>query len=63
MKFISHLFVHLQESLGKMLTDNTTLQYLDVSSNYLGKDFFSRKVGPALKTNTSLKTLRYAFVV
>ncbi|KAJ8321968.1 hypothetical protein KUTeg_000439, partial [Tegillarca granosa] len=33
-------------------------EYLDVSSNYFGKDYFSRCVGPALKTNTSLKTLR-----
>ena len=28
-----------------MLTDNQTLQYLDVSGNYLGKDYFSRQVG------------------
>jgi hypothetical protein len=41
-----------------MLEENSTLQYLDVSSNYLGKDYFSRKVGPTLKTNTALKTLR-----
>ncbi|XP_052803318.1 uncharacterized protein LOC128233605 [Mya arenaria] len=46
------------ECIGKLLTENKTLQYLDVSSNYLGKDFFSRKVGPALKANNALKTLR-----
>ncbi|KAL4228631.1 hypothetical protein ACF0H5_011679 [Mactra antiquata] len=46
------------DCVGRMLEENKTLQYLDVSSNYLGKDYFSRKCGPALKVNTSLKTLR-----
>ncbi|XP_052212541.1 uncharacterized protein LOC127831603 [Dreissena polymorpha] len=46
------------DCIGKMLTENKTLRYLDVSSNYLGKDYFSRKVGQALKENTCLKTLR-----
>ncbi|CAC5367795.1 unnamed protein product [Mytilus coruscus] len=46
------------ECLGKMLTQNKTLVYLNVSSNSLGKDYFSRCVGPALKVNTTLKTLR-----
>ncbi|XP_045210363.2 uncharacterized protein LOC123561819 [Mercenaria mercenaria] len=46
------------DCIGKLLEENSSLQYLDVSSNYLGKDYFSRIVGPALKTNTALKTLR-----
>ncbi|XP_063437505.1 uncharacterized protein LOC134718750 [Mytilus trossulus] len=46
------------ECLGKMITQNKTLVYLNVSSNSLGKDYFSRCVGPALKVNTTLKTLR-----
>ncbi|ESP02588.1 hypothetical protein LOTGIDRAFT_171908 [Lottia gigantea] len=44
--------------IGMMLKENKTLQYLDVSGNNLGKDYFSRCVGPALKTNSSLLTLR-----
>ena len=46
-----------------MLRENQTLQYLDVSSNYLGKDYFSRQMGEALKVNTTLKTLRYVAAV
>ncbi|KAK3586423.1 hypothetical protein CHS0354_017066 [Potamilus streckersoni] len=46
------------ESIGMMLQRNKTLIFLDVSSNYLGKDFFSRNVGPALKVNNTLRTLR-----
>ncbi|KAL5017295.1 hypothetical protein ScPMuIL_006884 [Solemya velum] len=45
------------ESLGKLLELNITLQYLDVSSNYLGKDYFSRCVGPKFKTS-KLRTLK-----
>ena len=41
-----------------MLTDNQTLQYLDVSGDYLGKDYFSRQVGGALKVNKTLKILK-----
>ncbi|XP_050399775.2 uncharacterized protein LOC126817009 isoform X1 [Patella vulgata] len=44
--------------IGKMVQENGTLQYLDVSGNSLGKDYFSRCVGPALKTNTSLTRLK-----
>nr|XP_002733809.1 PREDICTED: protein NLRC3-like [Saccoglossus kowalevskii] len=48
------------ECIGKLIALNTTLTWLDVSSNSLGKDFFSRSVGPALQTNTSLKCLKFA---
>ncbi|KAK3094982.1 hypothetical protein FSP39_008700 [Pinctada imbricata] len=50
------------ECLGKMLSENRSLQYLDISSNYLGKDYFSRCVGPPLKSNQTLKTLRAASI-
>ncbi|XP_025083542.1 uncharacterized protein LOC112557745 isoform X2 [Pomacea canaliculata] len=46
------------ECVGFLLTNGPPLVYLDVSGNYLGKDFFSRCVGEALKTNTTLQTLR-----
>ncbi|XP_038058471.1 leucine-rich repeat-containing protein 74B-like [Patiria miniata] len=46
------------ECLGKMLSANCTLVRLDVSSNQLGRDFFSRCIGPSLGSNTTLKTLR-----
>ncbi|XP_076439016.1 uncharacterized protein LOC143277925 [Babylonia areolata] len=46
------------DSVGRLLTKGPPLEYLDVSSNYLGKDYFSRCAGEALKTNTSLRTLR-----
>ncbi|XP_056005420.1 uncharacterized protein LOC125659591 isoform X2 [Ostrea edulis] len=42
------------ECLGLMLSHNDSLSYLNVSNNNFGKDYFSRCVGPALKTNTSL---------
>ena len=44
--------------MGKMLSANSTLVSLDVSGNHLGKDYFSRCVGPMLATNKSLKILR-----
>ena len=47
-----------QESVGGLLSQGPPLVYLDVSGNYLGKDYFSRCVGQALKTNTTLQTLR-----
>lgn len=43
-----------------MLSSNTCLEFLDVSGNDLGKDYFSRCVGPALQVNTSLKALKCA---
>lgn len=46
------------DCIAQMIEENSVLQYLDASSNYLGKDYFSRKVGPALKKNTALRTLR-----
>lgn len=52
------MYFYWQECVGMMLTHNQMLVYLDVSCNSLGKDYFSRCVGPALKVNTSLKTLR-----
>nr|XP_054751286.1 uncharacterized protein LOC129257075 isoform X1 [Lytechinus pictus] len=45
------------ESIGVMVMTNQTLKSLDLSSNQLGKDYLSRCIGPALKTNTSLTTL------
>lgn len=42
-----------------MLEQNQTLELLDVSGNNLGKDYFSRCVGEAMKKNKTLKTLRY----
>ena len=47
-----------QDSVGRLLSQGPPLVYLDVSGNNLGKDFFSRCVGQALKTNTTLQTLR-----
>lgn len=46
------------ESIGTLLSNGPPLAYLDVSGNYLGKDFFSRCAGQALKTNSTLQTLR-----
>ncbi|KAK7476888.1 hypothetical protein BaRGS_00031891, partial [Batillaria attramentaria] len=46
------------ESIGTLLSKGPPLAYLDVSSNYLGKDFFARCIGQALKSNTTLQTLR-----
>ncbi|XP_046575861.1 uncharacterized protein LOC124283880 [Haliotis rubra] len=46
------------ECVGRLLSHNKSLVYLDVSSNNLGKDYFSRCVGPALKSNSTLQTLR-----
>nr|XP_022345878.1 uncharacterized protein LOC111138293 [Crassostrea virginica]XP_022345879.1 uncharacterized protein LOC111138293 [Crassostrea virginica] len=46
------------ECLGLMLSHNGTMSYLNISNNYFGKDYFSRCVGPALKTNTALTTFR-----
>ncbi|OWF49630.1 uncharacterized protein LOC110451468 [Mizuhopecten yessoensis] len=46
------------ECIGQMLRMNQTLAYLDISNNNLGIDYFSKCVGPALKTNTSIQTLR-----
>ncbi|XP_071098335.1 uncharacterized protein [Haliotis cracherodii] len=46
------------ECVGRLVAHNTSLVYLDVSSNNLGKDYFSRCVGPALKSNSTLQTLR-----
>ena len=43
-----------------MLSTNVYLEKLDVSGNNLGNDYFSRCVGPALKTNKSLKVLRFS---
>ena len=43
-----------------MLSTNCTLERLDVSGNNLGSDYFSRCVGPALRKNTSLKTLKFS---
>ncbi|XP_071940908.1 uncharacterized protein [Antedon mediterranea] len=48
------------ESLGIMLAKNDTLEELDVSSNQLGRDFFSRSVGLAMNTNSTLRVLRCA---
>ncbi|XP_077996942.1 uncharacterized protein LOC144450225 [Glandiceps talaboti] len=48
------------ECIGHLLSVNTTLTWLDVSSNTLGKDFFSRTVGPPMKSNNSLKCLSFA---
>lgn len=53
------VMISQQECLGKMLSMNSSLINLNVSSNQLGKDFFSRCVGPALGCNKTLKTLRY----
>eukprot|EP00105_Crassostrea_gigas_P008906 XP_011423634.1 PREDICTED: leucine-rich repeat-containing protein 74A-like [Crassostrea gigas] len=46
------------ECLGLMLSHNVTMSYLNISNNYFGKDYFSRCVGPALKTNTALTTFK-----
>lgn len=46
------------ECLGLMLSHNVTMSYLNIANNYFGKDYFSRCVGPALKTNTALTTLK-----
>ncbi|XP_060072518.1 uncharacterized protein LOC132552338 [Ylistrum balloti] len=46
------------ECIGRMLSMNQTLVYLDVSNNNLGIDYFSKCVGPTLKTNNTLQTLR-----
>ena len=43
-----------------MLSQNCSLESLDVSGNSLGKDYFSRCVGPALKQNRSLKILKFS---
>ncbi|XP_033102299.1 uncharacterized protein LOC117105292 isoform X2 [Anneissia japonica] len=48
------------ECLGMMLAKNDTLEELDLSSNQLGRDFFSRSVGPAMALNSTLKVLRCA---
>ncbi|XP_070546675.1 NACHT, LRR and PYD domains-containing protein 14-like [Ptychodera flava] len=48
------------QCLGELLSNNSTLTWLDVSSNNLGKDFFSRSVGPAIKANNVLKCLRFS---
>ena len=41
-----------------MLSTNKCLEVLDVSGNHLGKDYFSRCVGPALSENSTLQVLR-----
>ena len=41
-----------------MLSENSTLENLNVSGNSLGKDYFSRCVGPALHNNSSIKSLK-----
>ncbi|XP_062588751.1 uncharacterized protein LOC134250409 isoform X1 [Saccostrea cucullata] len=46
------------ECLGLMLSHNGSMSYLNISNNYFGKDYFSRCVGPALKTNKSLMNFR-----
>lgn len=43
-----------------MLCTNCCLEKLDVSGNNLGNDYFSRCVGPALRTNKSLKALKFS---
>ena len=43
-----------------MLSTNCFLEKLDVSGNNLGNDYFSRCVGPALRTNKSLKALKFS---
>ncbi|KAK3728559.1 hypothetical protein QZH41_011638, partial [Actinostola sp. cb2023] len=48
------------KALGVMLTKNNCLEFLDVSGNDLGMDYFSRCVGPALRINKTLKTLKCA---
>ena len=50
--------IMFQESIGKMLQSNKCLSSLDVSHNNLGKEYFSRCVGPVLANNTALVTLR-----
>ena len=52
---LAHL---LQECIGKMLSTNQSLTCLNVSGNYLGLDFFSRCVGPAMAVNKTLKILQ-----
>ena len=54
----AHRPAMFQDSVGELLLHGPPLVYLDVSGNYLGKDYFSRCVGQALKTNTTLQTLR-----
>ncbi|XP_064645883.1 uncharacterized protein LOC135499135 [Lineus longissimus] len=46
------------KSIGIMLSSNRCLIDLDLSSNYLGKDFLSRSIGPALKVNKTLGSLK-----
>lgn len=43
-----------------MLSANKTLERLDVSGNNLGSDYFSRCIGPALRENQCLKTLKFS---
>ena len=43
-----------------MVSANNTLERLDVSGNNLGNDYFSRCIGPALRTNQSLKSLKFS---
>lgn len=43
-----------------MVSANNTLERLDVSGNNLGNDYFSRCIGPALKTNQSVKSLKFS---
>ena len=51
--------LHFQECVGELLSKNQSLTCLDVSGNYLGKDYFSRCVGPALAANSTLQMLKY----
>lgn len=43
-----------------MVSSNNTLERLDVSGNNLGNDYFSRCIGPALRINKSLKSLKFS---
>ena len=43
-----------------MVSSNNTLERLDVSGNNLGNDYFSRCIGPALRTNQSLRSLKFS---
>ena len=43
-----------------MVARNCSLESLDVSGNSLGKDYFSRCVGPALGQNKVLRTLKFS---
>ncbi|XP_064595909.1 uncharacterized protein LOC135462616 [Liolophura sinensis] len=44
--------------VGKLVASNSSLLYLDVSGNHLGKDYLSRCLSSAVKVNSTLETLR-----